>query len=78
MPAWKWFLLKFSTRAHFMRLIATLIILIAGFQSLYYQKVEDTWLILVGAVMNHYFNHKETTSPIDHEDQDPEVKKDTP
>jgi hypothetical protein len=71
MPAWKWMILKFCTRAHFMRLIATLIILIAGFQSLYYQKIEDTWLILVGAVMNHYFNHKEAAN-VTEEDKNPD------
>ncbi len=71
MPMWKWLIMKFATRAHFMRLLASLIIAIAGYQSLYYQKIEDTWLILVGAVMNHYFNHKESGTVAD-EDKDPD------
>lgn len=71
MPMWKWLILKFSTRAHFMRLIASLVIITAAYQSICYQKIEDTWLILVGAVMNHYFNHKESANVTD-EDKDPD------
>lgn len=51
----KWCLERFTTRAHFMRFMATLIIGVAAYQSLRLGKVEDTWVVLVGGVMGYYY-----------------------
>lgn len=55
MLAWKWLICKFTTRAHFMRAIASLILGVAAYQALLVGKVDDTWLTLVGMVIGYYF-----------------------
>ncbi len=49
-----------------MRFMATLIISVAGYQSIYKGKVEDTWVVLVGGIMGYYYRgHSDNDSEKD-------------
>jgi len=60
MPAWKWLLIKFSTRAHFMRAIATVILAVGAYELVRNGKISDSWLGLVGMVVGYYFKGEES------------------
>jgi len=51
----RWFLVRFSTRAHFMRFIATAIVLVTLFQFLFGNEAHDALLALAGMVLGYYF-----------------------
>jgi len=51
----RWFLVTFSTRAHFMRFIATLIVLASLYHFIFVGDVHDGLLTLVGMVLGYYF-----------------------
>lgn len=51
----RWLLIKFSTRAHFMRFIATVIVLVGVIQLLKDGDIHNTWTALLGMVLGYYF-----------------------
>ena len=51
----KWLLTKFTTRTHFMRFLATIIMGVAMYQAIKTGKIEETWGVLVGAVIGYYY-----------------------
>lgn len=55
MPAWRWLIIHLMTRAHFMRGIATFILVVGAYQSIRLGKIDETWLALIGMVVGHYF-----------------------
>lgn len=59
MPAWKWMLIKYSTRAHYMRFLATIILGVAVYQLVMTGNVAEAWVGMVGMVVGYYFRGRE-------------------
>lgn len=51
----RWTIRHFTTREHFVRTIASIIIGVAMWEVIMHGKIEDTMLLLVGNVMGFYF-----------------------
>lgn len=65
-PFIRWFLVTFSTRSHFMRFIATMIVVAALYQFLFTGGPHDALLALAGMVLGYYFKPHDKDSG--HED----------